>query len=396
MDYAAFYAQHLGKIKWGAKGEGMARCPFHQDKKASLAVNRSRGVWFCHACNEGGTARQFAERLDADPPPSRARDPEAIYLYTDEEGRPLFHQVRLPGKKFYLERYAGPGRWQRGLAKTRRVLYRLPKLVKAPGLILVPEGERDVESLVRLGLDATTNPMGAGKWLPEYNESLRGKPVAILGDNDEPGRQHAQDVARHLHGIAASVKVLEFPDLPEHGDVSDAIARGLTKEQLLARLAQAPEWSPALLPPARLEGQTLGRGLARASPGAVQGAQAPRRLHGQGGTALRRGREARHHHADPPHADPRGPPQRRAQLRSPPPRARGQPPPPGPRPGPPRHAGHRGPRRLRPGREQPHRPRAHPVPHRLPPGEPPGADPPDRPPRLRPAGTTAPPTSWTA
>ena len=257
MDYAAFYEQHLGKVKWGPKGEGMARCPFHEDKTPSLAVNRLLGLWFCHGCAEGGTARQFAERLGVAAPPSRPREPDAIYVYTDEAGKPLFRKVRMPGKKFHLERYAGPGRWEKGLGKTRRVLYRLHKLVKATGLIFVPEGEKDVESLVRLGLEATTNPMGAGKWLPEYNEYFRGRPVAILADNDAPGGKHAHDVARNLHGIAASVKVLKFPELPKHGDVSDAIARGLTKEQLLARVEQTPEWTPALIPPARPEGQPL-------------------------------------------------------------------------------------------------------------------------------------------
>jgi len=257
MDYASFYEEHLGKIKWGAKGEGMARCPFHEDKTASLGVNRWRGVWFCHACGIGGTARQFAERLGVEPPPRRGTEPERIHEYTDEKGARLFREVRMPGRRYYLQRYAGAERWEKGLGETRRVLYRLPKLVASTGLVLVPEGPKDVESLERLGFTATTNPMGAGKWLREYNEYFRGKRVVILADNDAPGRRHAHDVARNLHGIAASVKVIEFPELPEHGDVSDAIARGLTREQLLARIAETPEWSEALAPLVGAEGQTL-------------------------------------------------------------------------------------------------------------------------------------------
>ena len=258
MNYAAFYELHLGKIKWGSKAEGMARCPFHEDKTASLAVNRSRGLWFCHACAEGGSARQFAERCGADPPPQAQRDPEAVHVYTDEHGKPLFRVVRLPGKKFHQERYLGAGQWAGGLGKTRRVPYHLHRLVKTSGLIVIPEGEKDVHSLERLGVTASTNPMGAGKWRPEYNAPFRGRPVAILADNDEPGRRHAHDVARQLHAIAASVKLLEFPELPEHGDVSDAIARGLAREQLLARVERAPDWSPARMPAGPSEGPTLG------------------------------------------------------------------------------------------------------------------------------------------
>ena len=265
MDYAPFYAQHLEKIKWGAKDEGKARCPFHEDKTPSLAVNRTSGLWYCHGCAEGGTARQFAERRGVEPPPSRKTEPEAIYVYTDEGGKPLSRAVRLPGKKFYQERYIGPGHWKKGVKGVRWVPYRLHKLAKASGLILIPEGERDVHNLERLGFTATTNPMGAGKWRAEYNAFFRGHPVVVLADNDEPGRKHAHDVARNLHAIAASVKVLEFPELPAHGDVSDAIARGLTKEQLLVRVEQAPEWSPSISAPARMEGQTL----AEAWPGRI-------------------------------------------------------------------------------------------------------------------------------
>ena len=57
-----------------------------------------------------------------------------------------------------------------------RVLYRLPDLLNAPPErpVFVVEGEKDVETLASLGLIATTNAMGAGKWRPEYNEALKG------------------------------------------------------------------------------------------------------------------------------------------------------------------------------------------------------------------------------
>ncbi len=48
--------------------------------------------------------------------------------------------------------------------------------------------------------------MGAGKWRPEYAESLR--EVVIIGDADKPGRKHAADVAQNLLGVAAEVRKL--------------------------------------------------------------------------------------------------------------------------------------------------------------------------------------------
>ena len=55
----------------------------------------------------------------------------------------------------------------------------------------------------------------------------------MLPDNDEAGRNHAQQVAQSLHGIAESVRVVELPGLPPKGDVSDWIAAGGTKEELM-------------------------------------------------------------------------------------------------------------------------------------------------------------------
>ena len=68
--------------------------------------------------------------------------------------------------------------------------------------------------------------------------------VAILPDNDEPGRKHAEQVANALHGIAASVKIVEPPGLPPKGDVSDWLDAGGSAEALLAMVAEAPEWAP--------------------------------------------------------------------------------------------------------------------------------------------------------
>ncbi|MFN8547762.1 MAG: hypothetical protein U0527_07255 [Candidatus Eisenbacteria bacterium] len=124
------------------------------------------------------------------------------------------------------------------------VLYRLGDLLAEPeAWVYLVEGEKDADNLHRLGLVATTNPMGAGKWRNDYNESLRGRHVVILPDNDEPGETHARDVARRLSGIAASVRVVELPGLPPKGDVSDWLAAGGNRQALEALAASTPEWS---------------------------------------------------------------------------------------------------------------------------------------------------------
>ena len=122
------------------------------------------------------------------------------------------------------------------------------------------EGEKDCETLKAWALTATTNAQGAGKWRREYNDHFKGKRIVILPDNDDPGRKHAQDVARDLHGIAEIVKVVELPGLPHKGDVTNWINQGGIKEQLLDVIGHAPEWTPQAEEPGddQVEGKATG------------------------------------------------------------------------------------------------------------------------------------------
>jgi RecA-family ATPase len=153
---------------------------------------------------------------------------ERTYVYTDEEGQPLFHVVRTyrDGRKgFHQERPNGT----KGLGDVRRTIYRLHRVVKADPsrTVYVVEGEKDVDTLEQRGEVATCNPMGAEKWkyvADEAAKALRGRVVVVIADADEPGRKHAKDVSERLQGIAKSVRVLECP--APHNDVSDYLTAG--------------------------------------------------------------------------------------------------------------------------------------------------------------------------
>jgi putative DNA primase/helicase len=106
--------------------------------------------------------------------------------------------------------------------------------------VFLVEGEKDADNLAALGLTATCNPGGAGKWRPEYTEQMRGLDVVIVPDNDEPGELHAWKVARELRGVAKSVCVLSLPGLPPKGDVSDYLRSGGTAEELVKLAEAAP------------------------------------------------------------------------------------------------------------------------------------------------------------
>jgi hypothetical protein len=135
----------------------------------------------------------------------------------------------------------------------RRVLYRLPEVIKAikeNRLVCVVEGERDADALNKIGIAATTNPGGAGKWLPLYSAALRGAKVVILGDKDDAGRSHVCSVAAALHGTAAEVRVIDlakhWPDCPPKGDISDWLMSGGGSKAALQRIVrETTVWVPA-------------------------------------------------------------------------------------------------------------------------------------------------------
>lgn len=231
--------------KASAMGTGLTHCPSHDDARPSLHVKVERGklLLFCFtgSCPQEAVIAALRERglwpgsrRDGHRPDGRI---VASYVYHDERGTPVFEVCRTADKRF-PQRCPGADTW--GIQSIRRVLYRLPELMAADPaeIVFICEGEKDADRLAGLGLTATTNSGGAGKWKPEYNEHLRGRHVAILPDNDDPGREHAQQVAASLKGIAAEVRILELPDLPDKGDVSDWLDTGGTAEELL-ELAQA-------------------------------------------------------------------------------------------------------------------------------------------------------------
>jgi len=169
----------------------------------------------------------------------------ATYDYRDESGALLFQVVRFDPKDFRQRVPTGDGGWSGSTAGVRRVPYHMPDLRAADASkpVYVVEGEKDADRLRAAGLVATCNAGGAGKWRDEYGEVLRGRSVVILPDNDGPGRDHASKVAASLRGKAASIKIVELPDLPAKGDVSDWLAAGGTIEALNALAANAPDWA---------------------------------------------------------------------------------------------------------------------------------------------------------
>lgn len=261
--------------------EYRCRCPAHDDGTPSLDVT-SRGGKVLFQCRSAGcTFSQIVAALrldpgacfDSDAPPPRPGDyshrlsfddrVSRVYPYHAADGAELFQCVRLAWPKDFRQRRRAGGGWVWNLDGVRRVPYRLPGLLAADPAepVFVCEGEKDADALHALGLVATTNPMGAGKWKgldPEATEAaLKGRRVVVLADNDEVGRKHAAEVARCLKGVAAKAVVVELPGLPDKGDVSDWLAAGGTADglrRIAADRCPAPLTADALADPKLWDG----------------------------------------------------------------------------------------------------------------------------------------------
>ncbi len=227
-------------------------CPIHNGKRDSFAVNPETGQWMCHSeCGRGGdmialeaaltgvsreAAREEIERMTG--PSSGSRLQVDAYSYTDAKGVELFQVVRFEPKQFAQRHRGADGAWVWNRGGAPAVLYRLDRLTAADPdtRVFIVEGERDVHTLERWGLLATTNAGGAGKW-PRETSVLAGRRVTIVPDRDEPGRRHARQVAAMLAGIAAEVHIVE---VPRGKDVTEFAALGGTKEEFETVLSGTP------------------------------------------------------------------------------------------------------------------------------------------------------------
>jgi 5S rRNA maturation endonuclease (ribonuclease M5) len=218
----------------------IALCPFHPDQnRPNLYIDEEKGTYHCFACNKKGFLYNPNYRKSGD---RYNKNIVATYDYKDEQGNLLYQVVRFYPKSFSQRRPDGNNGWIWNLKGISPLLYRLPELIQSTNPVLIVEGEKDVENLMKWGLTATTSPMGTGKWKASYNKYLKDKEVILMPDHDQPGYQHCQQIGQSLQGIAGKIKWLELPDLEEKEDISDWIKKDGTKEKLLQLIKQAPDF----------------------------------------------------------------------------------------------------------------------------------------------------------
>ena len=227
--------------------EYMAHCPVHEDHTPSLAIKQDHDtiVLQCFGGCDTETILRAKDLKFSDLFINRNghRSPVvATYPYHDLTGKVRYRKQRTADKRFWLERPNGHGGWIKNMRGVERLLYRLDELrtrsatSDATGFRLyLVEGEKDCDRLWAYGLPATTNDDGASedgrkpKWkrqLTQHLITVGATEVICLPDHDTAGRAHMQAAAQSCHAAGLAVRVVELPDLPPKGDVSDWLNAG--------------------------------------------------------------------------------------------------------------------------------------------------------------------------
>lgn len=261
-------------LKWNGQ-TGSARCPVHEDRRASLSVSLGRNgglVLHCHTGTCGNLDIMGALGLPVTalfPPreqqPQRLTDDDwmpcqqdratrqpipghrkvASYVYRDQHGAVVLGVARCEAKDFYQWRPDPASktgrRWKvtfdDGTRAGDGIPYRLPDLLanlRRPFMdqlnVWIVEGEKDADRLWSLGYPATCNAGGAGKWTEAHAAWLSGADVMIAVDRDDAGWAHAEHVANTLMPNARSIEIVRAA---EGKDVSDHLDAGHGPHQFI-------------------------------------------------------------------------------------------------------------------------------------------------------------------
>ena len=281
-----YYNMNLKKDNTGY----YANCVFHSDKTPSLRLSDkcNKAIYHCFGCGAQGDILNFIckmENVDNTTALKKAYDIlgmnlkyntshnkvenfknfiktnkqtieknketyslEDIYIYFDEEKKPLYCKVKyksLSGKKHFITKplieidigykYGD----NKDFEVCKKVLYNLNQIKKSienNDWIFFVEGEKDVKTLRKLGFSATT--IYTKKWENSYSEDLKDSKVIFLGDSGRAGEEFKNFIVEKLKKCCKGLKIIDLPDLDKIGngknkDVTDWLESGKTSRELL-------------------------------------------------------------------------------------------------------------------------------------------------------------------
>lgn len=141
--------------------------------------------------------------------------PEALHVYSDARGNPLYQVIRArhpqTGEKWVRPMHHDGTHYMLGKPTFANgtPLYGLDLLAtRKDETVVVCEGEKCADALRRIGVLAITsgsaNSARSADWQP-----LAGREVLIWPDHDEPGQKYAYQVSEAIAGIASSFSIID-------------------------------------------------------------------------------------------------------------------------------------------------------------------------------------------
>ena len=262
--------------------EWIGRCPLHDDTKASLSVNQSKGQWKCFGCGKAGdcfdwiailhhtdfkgayaelqqqygstqastpTTKPIAKTTTKTTPKTASA---TTWNITDAAGTVIAQHVRYDspdGSKSYGWKRDGKDGLN-GLKTADLPLYGMESLRAAPpgARVTICEGEKAADALIGAGYTAMGTVTGASSCplVDAFKPLIGSERVYLWPDNDAPGYAHMTKVAEKLGALNIEPYLIRWPEAPPKADAFDFLARNGDLQSLYANALPWLPGSPAV------------------------------------------------------------------------------------------------------------------------------------------------------
>lgn len=180
------------------------------------------------ACDDGRLGR-FAESLGVQPFSLRMLR-VGWFASSDAFSFPMFrYGQRLIGIRLRSE--TGK-KW--AIKGSRQGLFMPLQWPSAKKGVLICEGPTDTAAMLTMGFNAIGRPSAMGSHAL-MEEAVSGRPVCIISDSDDVGRDSAMRLAIHLRKSCPRVGIL----IPRQKDARDWVRSGATKEEIAEQVSHA-------------------------------------------------------------------------------------------------------------------------------------------------------------
>jgi hypothetical protein len=224
----------LHDVKISGSNQWMARCPAHEDRKASLSISAGtdgRVLLNCFAgCTPEAIVHSVGIEMSALFVDDRQESRESSWQIRDCEGNVVATKKRVdrPGqeKEMWWER--GGTKGLKGFKLADMPIYGSELLPAMPdgATVVLCEGEKAADAVRAAGLNGLGTACGASATpSPAILAPLVRFDVVLWPDNDKVGRNHMERIAKTLQG--ASIRWATWEGAPVKGDAADTTGEAI-------------------------------------------------------------------------------------------------------------------------------------------------------------------------